>query len=102
MLNQIITDKIHDLKKLCGLYKVRSMFAFGSVCTNYFDIQSDIDLLISFNDLPIEQYTENYFALHYKLEDLFRRKIDLLTENSLFNPYFKEKIDQTKVLIYAA
>jgi uncharacterized protein len=71
MLNNIITDKISILKQLCGTYKIRSMYAFGSVCSNNFNNQSDIDLLINFNELPIEEYTENYFALHYQLQNLF-------------------------------
>ncbi len=76
------------------------MYAFGSVCTDKFNDSSDIDLLISFDNLSIEQYTENYFDLHYKLQDLFKRRIDLLTENSLSNPYFIKGIEQTKQLIY--
>jgi len=101
-MNKIISDKIDELKKLCTLYKVNSMYAFGSVCTNRFNDNSDIDLLISFENLSIEQYTDNYFELHYKLQDLFNRKIDLLTDKSLSNPYFIKGMEQTKQLIYAA
>ena len=101
-MNRIISDKIDELKRLCNLYKVRSMYAFGSVCTNRFNDNSDIDLLISFENLSIEQYTDNYFDLHYKLQDLFNRKIDLLTDKSLSNPYFIKGMEQTKQLIYAA
>ena len=78
------------------------MYAFGSVCTDKFDENSDIDLLISFENLTIDQYTDNYFDLHYKLEDLFKREIDLLTDKSLSNPYFIQNLEQTKQLIYAA
>lgn len=67
-----------------------------------FNDKSDIDILISFKDISIEKYTDNYFELHYKLEELFNRKIDLLTENSLSNPYFIESIEETKQLLYAA
>ena len=101
-MNRIILDRIEELKGLCNIYNVKSMYAFGSVCTDKFNDNSDIDLLISFNNLSIEQYTDNYFDLHYKLQDLFSRKIDLLTENSLSNPYFIKGIEQTKQLIYAA
>ena len=78
------------------------MYVFGSVCTENFTNESDIDLLISFDNLSIEQYTDNYFELHYKLEALFGRKIDLLTEKSLSNPYFIKSLENTKQLIYAA
>jgi hypothetical protein len=101
-MNKIVTDKLNELKQLCKSYDVRSMYAFGSVCTDKFTEQSDIDFLISFNNLPIDQYADNYFDLHYKLQDLFDRQIDLVTESSLSNPYLIKGIEQTKQLIYAA
>jgi predicted nucleotidyltransferase len=97
-----IKDKLNDLKKLCQDYDVKTMYLFGSVCTDKFNHNSDIDILISFKDISIEKYTDNYFELHYKLEELLNRKIDLLTENSLSNPYFIESIEETKQLLYAA
>ena len=78
------------------------MYVFGSVCTDKFNENSDIDILISFDTLSIEQYTDNYFELHYKLQDLFGRDIDLLTERSLSNPYFIQGVEKTKQLIYTA
>ncbi len=98
----LIKDKLDDLKKLCQDYDVKTMYVFGSVCTDKFNDKSDIDILISFKDISIEKYTDNYFDLHYRLEELLDRKIDLLTENSLSNPYFIESIEETKQLLYAA
>jgi len=101
-MDKIVTDRIDELKILCNTYNVKSMYVFGSVCTDKFNDNSDIDILISFETLSIDQYTDNYFDLHYKLQDLFGRKIDLLTEKSLSNPYFIKGLEQTKQLIYAA
>lgn len=99
-MNTILSENLNELKKLCTIYNVVKMYAFGSVCTDKFNDQSDVDLLISFDNLSIEQYTDNYFDLHEKLEQLLNRKIDLLTEKSLSNPYFIQSINQTKQLIY--
>jgi len=101
-MNKILTEKLEELNKLCKLFGVKKMHVFGSASTDNFNDTSDIDLLIEFDNLTIEQYTDNYFDLHYKLQDLFGRKIDLLTEKSLSNPYFIKKIEQTKQLVYAA
>lgn len=98
----LIKDRLNDLKRLCQDHDVKTMYVFGSVCTDKFNDKSDIDILISFKDISIDKYTDNYFGLHYKLEELFNRKIDLLTENSLSNPYFIESIEETKQLLYAA
>ena len=97
-----LENNIDLIKVLCKEYEIKSMYAFGSLCTGNFNETSDIDLLISFKDIPVEEYTNNYFELHYKLEKLFNRKIDLLTENSLSNPYLIESIEETKLLLYAA
>ncbi len=91
-----------DLTKLCIQYEVKTMYFFGSICTERFDKNSDVDILIGFKDLSIEKYTENYFELHYALEKLFSRKIDLLTENSLSNPYFIKRVNESKQLVYVA
>ena len=101
-MNQVITDNIDQLKNLCKAHDIKEMFVFGSACTEKFSDQSDIDILISFNDISIEKYTDNYFDLHDKLEELFKRKVDLMTENSLSNPYLIESIEETKQLLYAA
>jgi uncharacterized protein len=101
-MQQFIEDKRADLVKLCKTYDVRTMYVFGSACTDQFNENSDVDILISFKDIPFDRYTDNYFELHYKLEALLSRKIDLLTENSLSNPYFIESIEETKQLLYAA
>lgn len=64
-MNRTITDKTQELIQLYTDYRVKSMYAFGSVCTDRFNKTSDIDFLISFQNLSIEQYTDNYFELHY-------------------------------------
>ena len=101
-MNKIITDKIEDIKRLCNLYNVRSMYAFGSVCTDRFNEKSDIDLLISFKPMDYGDYADTYFDLADKLEHLFKRSVDLVTDKSLSNPYFIDSINKTKTLIYGA
>ena len=82
------------------------MYLFGSAIKEgsrlFSDRDSDIDILVSFKNISVEQYTDNYFNLHNKLEELFGRKVDLVTQNSLKNPYFTQQVDETKKLLYAA
>ena len=102
-MQNILENKISDLQGLCIALSVKRLYAFGSVVSENFRDDSDIDFLISFTEnLTIEQYTDNYFALQYKLRDLFKRNIDLVTERTLSNPYFIESINETKRLIYEA
>lgn len=102
-MQKILETNIHQLKALCSRLGVKRLYAFGSVMSNKFNLNSDIDFLISFLDkLNTEEYTNNYFQLHSELEELFNRKIDLVTERTLSNPYFIESIDESKQLIYEA
>ena len=98
----LMKNKIDELQLLCEKYDVKSMYLFGSATTEKFNDSSDIDILISFKEITFEKYTDNYFELHEMLEKLFNRKIDLLTEKSLSNPYFIQSIEKTKQLVYAA
>ena len=82
------------------IHNVKRLFAFGSVCTDNFDIKSDIDLLVAFNPMDHAEYADAYFELAEKFEKLFKRQVDLVTEKSLKNPYFIESVNKTKTLLY--
>jgi predicted nucleotidyltransferase len=102
-MNRIVSDKKPQLMMLCKKYRVRTMYLFGSAATGTFNENSDIDFLISFHsDVGLEEYADNYFDLLFEIEDVFGRKVDLVTEKTLSNPYFIRSIEQTKQLIYAA
>ena len=102
-MNSILENRSENLLSVCKALKIKRLYAFGSVVTDNFSDDSDLDFLISFSDkLSIEEYTNNYFTLQYKLRELFQREIDIVTERSLSNPYFIESINENKVLIYEA
>lgn len=48
---------------------------------------------------PIE-YADNYFGLKFDLEKIFNRSIDLLENKATKNPFLREKINRSKILIY--
>ncbi|MCX6221447.1 MAG: nucleotidyltransferase domain-containing protein [Bacteroidia bacterium] len=99
----IIEKRKEDIKSICKALKIKRLYAFGSVVSDKFTDKSDLDFLISFSDnLTVDEYTNNYFSLHYKLRELFGRDIDIVTEKTLSNPYFIESINETKELIYEA
>jgi len=99
-MQRILVDNIDKISALCVEHNVKSLFAFGSVCTYDFNDSSDIDLLISFKPMDYEDYADNYFSLADKFEEIFHRPVDLLTDKSLSNPYFIDAINRTKTLIY--
>jgi uncharacterized protein len=99
-MQRLLSDNIDKIKALCIAYNVKSLFAFGSVCTDRFSDESDIDLLISFKPMDYGDYADTYFELADKFENLFLRRVDLVTDKSLSNPYFIDSVNQTKTLLY--
>ena len=102
VMQRLLTENIEEIQALCKAHNVKSLFAFGSVCTNKLNDESDIDLLISFNPMDYGDYADTYFNLADQFENLFKRPVDLVTDKSLYNPYFIASVNQTKTLLYAA
>ena len=88
------------IQSLCEKHKVEKLYAFGSVLTSAFNEESDVDFLVEFNIQDIEKYVSNFFTLKEELEILFNREIDLIEYRAISNPYFKEEVDETKILLY--
>lgn len=92
-----------ELSELCRRYRVLSLSLFGSATRDDFDPErSDYDLLVEFEALPPGQYADAYFGLLESLEQLLGRPVDLVVASAIKNPYFRQSIDQTKALLYAA
>jgi predicted nucleotidyltransferase len=89
-----------ELRKICSLYHVKKLELFGSALKGPFSINSDIDFLVRFNSIPLEDYFENYINFKISLENLLGRKVDLLEEQTLKNRYLIESIDQDKLKLY--
>ena len=100
-MHRIISDNLDEITKICESLNIKRMNVFGSAVSGKFRKDSDIDFLIKFSDeLTGEQYADNYFKLHYKLREILKREIDIITESTLSNPFFIESINNSKELIY--
>jgi len=96
-----IEDYKNTLTQLCTQNKVKSLYAFGSVLTNHFNNDSDIDLIVDIDSSNPLEYADCYFNLKFALQDLFNRPIDLLENKAIRNNYLRQEIDNSKQLIYA-
>lgn len=89
-----------SVKDLCERHNVKKLYAFGSVLTDKFNDESDIDLIVDFEPIDVEHYADNYFDLKFSLQDIFKRHIDLLEEKALKNPFFIQAISQQRKVVY--
>lgn len=87
---------------LCRRHKVKSLAVFGSILTDRFNDQSDVDLLVDFEPTDPDKfdYVTNFFDLQDSLEALLKRKVDLVVGSSLRNKYFINNVNRTKQVIY--
>lgn len=98
---KLIEINISKIIELCKLYRVKTLAVFGSILTERFNDDSDVDFSFTFeDDVTYHTYSDNFFGLYYGLKELFGREIDLVDETSLKNKYFIEELKETKCLIY--
>jgi predicted nucleotidyltransferase len=89
-----------ELARICAELGVRRLELFGSGTRSA--SPRDLDFLVDLGERPPGDYAAAYFALRERLEALFARPIDLVTPAGLANPYFRQRVEQEKTLLYAA
>ena len=103
MVHAAIQSFLPALQALCRRFGVQEMYLFGSAVTANFDpTRSDADVLVTLLPAPPLAQGETLLNLWNELEQLLQRRVDLLTPDSLQNPFLKAEIDRTKQLIYDA
>ena len=99
-MKKLLNKYKNDIKQLCVKYNVNRLYAFGSVLDDRFKESSDVDLIVNFDTVKIEDYANNYYDLKFALEDVFKRPVDLLEEKALKNPYFINSVANQRQLVY--
>jgi uncharacterized protein len=89
-----------ELARICARLGVRRLELFGSGARSA--SAHDLDFLADLGDRPPAEYAAAYFALREALEKLFAKPVDLVTPPGLANPYFRQRVEQEKTLLYAA
>jgi predicted nucleotidyltransferase len=97
-----IENKLIEVKPLLHQkYFVSKIDDFGSYSANMASESSDVDFLYVMQDnLPENEYADNFFDLLWALEALFNRKVDMVAEKYLRNRIFFKEVNETKKIIY--
>lgn len=97
------TDNWANTSILCREFQVKRLDLFGSAARNDFRPEhSDLDFLVEFAPLPTGSYASTFFGFKAALEQLLGRSVDLIVASSIRNPYFRQSVEQSKALLYAA
>jgi len=101
-MNQLIEQQKVAVAELCRGFRVKRLYLFGSAARERFDSRpNDLDFLVTMEDRqPTGSYADRILGLADALEQLFGRPVDLITEESIRNPYFRGEVEATRQLVY--
>lgn len=77
---ETVLQTLRDQPNLFDQFKIKTLALFGSTARNEATPQSDLDFLVEFDADPT---LDLYMNLKFFLEDLFEKKVDLVTKGSL-------------------
>ena len=99
-MNSVVSERMEDLARLCEERRVARLDVFGSAATGEFNPEtSDLDFLVAFRE-PADDEFRKSMDLGYALEALFGRKVDVVSERSITNPYFRANVEDTREPVY--
>jgi len=102
-MSPAIAEHRTELEALCRRYCVRRLELFGSAAVGKERAgESDFDFLVEFGPFASGDYANAYFGLLESLQALLGRPVDLVVASAIRNPYFRQAIEQTRTLVYAA
>jgi predicted nucleotidyltransferase len=96
-----ITLPQKKIEDFCLKWKISEMALFGSVLSDEFHPDSDIDVLVSFKD-DDGWGLFDFVDMIDELQTIFGRKVDLVEKDSLRNPFRRKAILDNNEVIYAA
>lgn len=88
-----------QLEAFCIRHHIKALSVFGSVLRDDFTDDSDVDVLVDFE----EGHTPDFFALYFIEQELSKllggREIDLVTRRAL-NPHLREGVLASELRVY--
>jgi predicted nucleotidyltransferase len=92
------------IARFCEKWRIDELALFGSVLTDEFRPDSDVDVLITFSDPSpdLGPWDTHLETMREELETLFRRRVDLVEKKLVRNPFRRHHILTTRRIIYAA
>lgn len=102
-MTHLVSDKLNAIQQACLRYRVRRLGLFGSATGPEFDPErSDVDLVVQFDrDGPGGAF-DQYLSLLESLEAVLGRRVDLVNERAIENPYFRRAVERSRVDLLAA
>ncbi|MCF7669693.1 MAG: nucleotidyltransferase domain-containing protein [Verrucomicrobia bacterium] len=100
----LIRNQQRQIEDICRRLNIRRLEVFGSAAAGEFDVgRSDVDFIVEFEEPESSPgLLSRYLALADALEKLLGRKVEIVTPQSIRNPYFRQAVEATREPLYAA
>lgn len=92
-----ISVPYNRLAEFCRRNHIKRMAFFGSVLRDDFTSNSDVDILVEFEEGKTPGF--RFFTMQQELSELLGRKVDLNTPGDL-SRYFRDKVLKEAVTLY--
>jgi predicted nucleotidyltransferase len=86
------------IEKICQELSLQHLDLIGSAAREDFSAESDIDILVTF--AGDENFFERFFTLKSRLEEVFKRKVDVVEERAIRNPFFKKAVIKDRIRVF--
>lgn len=94
--------KTEQLQQLCKKFNVKELYLFGSATTDNFSEDSDLDFIVKFNCQGFEGAFDQFIGFKQELEQIYGRSVDLYHFKKFRNSIFRQEVERSKQLLYAA
>lgn len=102
-MHRLVATRLAEIAALCRASGVRRLDLVGSAARDDFDeTRSDLDFVVALAPDPQVSPLDAYFSLKEALEALLDRRVDLISEGSVANPFVKAAMDRDRAPVYAA
>ncbi len=100
-LAQPLIDHRDEIARLCRAYGVDRLEVFGSAADGRFDpVRSDFDFIVRFASGDGDSLARRFLGLAEALESLLGRRVDLMTDHAIENPYLRRSVEATRRSLY--
>jgi predicted nucleotidyltransferase len=101
MIDLIIRNR-EEIASLCRSFGIRKLEVFGSAATGTFDpSHSDIDLIADLGEYE-RGVAKRYLRFARAMEQLLHVPVEIITEDQIRNPYFRQAVDEQRTTIHFA
>jgi len=89
------------IKQEVRKYSISELAVFGSILTDEFSPQSDVDLLVTFKeDADVGLF--DLMSMRREFSEYLHRDVDIVEKAAIKNPYRRKNILSTYRVLYAA